>query len=940
MSRPSTPLLSLALGLTAALLGASEAHAGVPGEVGVQARLTSTGGSPVTSPTTVTLRIHDLAVGGSTLHSETDLVMPDAAGLFFTRLGDGPALPPGVFSAPRWLSLEVWSEGEAGPRIPFVPVPYALRARSARRFHPTTTVDLLGERLTGLAAPASADGAATRAFADAGDAAFQAALAAHTGDASVHFPVASLTVASTQVAGLDGAITGSAHALDGAVHYPAGSITLASTQVVDLDAAVDLSTHAQDAAVHFSQASITLTSTQVVDLDAAVTASAHGQDAANPHGVTAAQVGLGDVADLKHATAATRPPDATDDAGAGFAVGSRWVDTHGRRSHVLIDLPGPGQARWRATTPGRTVLHVPAVFTGGVQDPVASGQALEATMAGITDSSASRRYLVRVDPGVFQLSGALTLERYVTLEGEGRDLTFLVEGHLRVTTWNEIRDVGLFPASGAPGGIVLSGDETLIADGVRIERPAATVLEAAGIVAENDDNLIVLRRSEILVAGTNNPKGILHDWGSGFGNRSEIRDSVIEVTSSNSKVVGIDAPRGNVEILRSRIEVEASAAVEAYGLEAIHANTSSVRILDSDLSVESQDLAEGIRVQSGGLEVHGSTFFVRGKGITAIVVLEGPSYLSGNRLLIEGIAGATGPDGVTSSSDSGRAIAEGNVVELSGPCVGGLARGIHVLDKFSSLVRGTGNLVTSGPAGLTVDGCTIDGLRVSPGGTYMGNTVDLELTGTNSSIRGLVFERGTEPSASSGNRIRLSRTSGGKCQGLRVESLAEPSALSGDLIEVDCAGQENHGIWMNGDRASVSGVDVRVTGTSQTHGALMDPHDLSSVDLVGSYFQVNGDGADVVGIEADHDALIAGVEVEVTNASATADATGLDCETGADACLVKAARITVTDGGTGTSYAVDGSDDATASPDARVDGSHFTAEDAGADVICTDSKCL
>jgi len=57
-------------------------------------------------------------------------------------------------------------------------------------------------------------------------------------------------------------------------------------------------------------------------------------------------------------------------------------------------------------------------------DPVAGGTALLNAVAGITDASQSNPWLVKVEPGVFDLDGAnLAMKPWVDIEGSGEDMT-------------------------------------------------------------------------------------------------------------------------------------------------------------------------------------------------------------------------------------------------------------------------------------------------------------------------------------------------------------------------------------------------------------------------------------------------------------------------------------------------------------------------------------
>lgn len=75
----------------------------------------------------------------------------------------------------------------------------------------------------------------------------------------------------------------------------------------------------------------------------------HIANASNPHGVTAAQVGLSNVVNLKVNLNASVAPTVTDDSGEGYAEGSTWIDTTADRSYVLLDA-SIGAAVWRDTS--------------------------------------------------------------------------------------------------------------------------------------------------------------------------------------------------------------------------------------------------------------------------------------------------------------------------------------------------------------------------------------------------------------------------------------------------------------------------------------------------------------------------------------------------------------------------------------------------------------
>ena len=72
----------------------------------------------------------------------------------------------------------------------------------------------------------------------------------------------------------------------------------------------------------------------------------HLSDINNPHSVTKAQVGLGDVPNLKDNLAATAAPTATDDSDSGYSVGSLWTDITNDNVYICIDNTASA-AIWR-----------------------------------------------------------------------------------------------------------------------------------------------------------------------------------------------------------------------------------------------------------------------------------------------------------------------------------------------------------------------------------------------------------------------------------------------------------------------------------------------------------------------------------------------------------------------------------------------------------------
>lgn len=74
----------------------------------------------------------------------------------------------------------------------------------------------------------------------------------------------------------------------------------------------------------------------------------------------------------------------------------------------------------------RTITVSP-VIVGGAPDPIQSGTALLAAVAGITTASATNRYLIKLEPGVYDLGAStITLPPFVGMDGSGSQNTVIV----------------------------------------------------------------------------------------------------------------------------------------------------------------------------------------------------------------------------------------------------------------------------------------------------------------------------------------------------------------------------------------------------------------------------------------------------------------------------------------------------------------------------------
>jgi hypothetical protein len=113
-----------------------------------------------------------------------------------------------------------------------------------------------------------------------------------------------------------------------------------------------------------------------------------------------------------------------------WAIGAQGRRELGFAIVIAFGLVGMAHA-------GGTVVVEP------VGSATANGDALLATMAGITDASDSNRYVIKIGPGVYDLGGdSLVVKRFVGLEGTGSGLFYLFPAAFAGTTLTSTAPAG------------------------------------------------------------------------------------------------------------------------------------------------------------------------------------------------------------------------------------------------------------------------------------------------------------------------------------------------------------------------------------------------------------------------------------------------------------------------------------------------------------------
>jgi len=138
--RDAMYLVALAIG---SLMFPQNSIAEVPRLIHYQGQVLDSQEIPLEGPYTLTFRLYDAEIGGTTLWEEVQTDVPIHQGHFSVSLGEVNTLEAIVWDQPCWLSVQINSEPELLPRQRITSVPLAVRASVAEQLAtPITTLSI------------------------------------------------------------------------------------------------------------------------------------------------------------------------------------------------------------------------------------------------------------------------------------------------------------------------------------------------------------------------------------------------------------------------------------------------------------------------------------------------------------------------------------------------------------------------------------------------------------------------------------------------------------------------------------------------------------------------------------------------------------------------------------------------------------------------------
>lgn len=309
----------------------------------------------------------------------------------------------------------------------------------------------------------------------------------------------------------------------------------------------------------------------------------------------------------------------------GPGTGDFTILTAISSTHIVISVVG------YYSKPVQTV-HVHPV----PGNPTASGTALLNALAGIGNASATKRYVIKIEPGIYDVgSTMLVMKPFVDIEGSGQQATVIqgvgnndvdqLTAIVKGAASSELRDlqvksVGSASQSNSISIVMTDGADTKITGVTLVSGGASGNWGLRSIGARPS-----LKDVTIEVQGGTNSYGIVSRGESAL---PEIEQTKISVTGAQNGAGIAGASSSRLEKLRD-LQINVSASSSAYGIQIIEGQDASVRLAFSTVDVQAPVsygvvyyfTASGpLKVEQSQVRANGATSFgLYGLGHTAMI---------------------------------------------------------------------------------------------------------------------------------------------------------------------------------------------------------------------------------------------------------------------------------------------------------------------------------
>ncbi len=345
-----------------------------------------------------------------------------------------------------------------------------------------------------------------------------------------------------------------------------------------------------------------------------------------------------------------------------------------------------------------------------------SGANLIAAIAKITDASAAKRYLIKIEPGIYNVgTGSVIMKDYVDIEGSGENVT-RIQGapdaryNLGVLNGASNTSLRLLTVE-HKGGIEHATAIINISAAATIERVsviAAAIESACGI--EHRSSELVLSQVSLSVSSDRTATGIIAQ-----NSDLKINDFTITATSSSGRSSAMRIDNSLFKIVRGNVNTSSSDSSFAFSIDGSSGGIADVTISSSGTGYENI----GILTYSSEFSISGVQAEVSGAQTNNGISAKESSLTVKNSIIRA--SGGTYSRGIANSSSS-LTITSGIVEGEGGSTINVgilISEGPNNIIALYSTFRGATKSIGS-QTGWTFDlaGCKLDGPLSTGIGTW------------------------------------------------------------------------------------------------------------------------------------------------------------------------------------------------------------------------------
>lgn len=320
----------------------------------------------------------------------------------------------------------------------------------------------------------------------------------------------------------------------------------------------------------------------------------------------------------------------------GVSAGAGLLSTGSENVTLSVNFAGSGSAGTVARSDHRH--HVQTVIVSPAETAVSSGTALLTALAGITDASVTKPYLLKIEPGVYDLgSSSLAMKQFVDVEGSGETVTLVTATGGPVSTVigasnAEIRFLTIENTGGGTNAIGLNTNNSNVRATHLTIRASGGTDQSSGVWLNGGTPELAESRVTASASGPALSVAIRSNLSS-----FTLRDITAAASGSNT-VSALQISGGSATLENVTAVANGGTFGEAYAVNVI--GFATVTMSDGSATASGGTSASGVRIQSSTMTLNsvraGASGATNAYGMQTFAVSGGPFVIKINQSVLSG----------------------------------------------------------------------------------------------------------------------------------------------------------------------------------------------------------------------------------------------------------------------------------------------------------------